>query len=120
WQPIITPDLAMLRATGTFSVPQPARLREGRDHIGSRPSQLASKLLRTCGRAAVQRWTAARRGKTDSLGRLQLDASVLRTAFVGIVGRDEVGLAEAARDQARLWNALLFEVLRHGVGAALR
>src|SRR5579872_1227336 len=78
--------------------------------------------MRTDEQAAVPRRTAARREKTRSrlVGWFQLDATILRATFVGVVRRDEVRLAEATRNQPRFRNTLVFEILRDRIGTTLR
>src|SRR3954468_20461785 len=51
---------------------------------------------------------------------LELDAAVLRLAFIGLVGSDRLGLAVTLRGHARAFHALADQVLAHRLGALLR
>jgi hypothetical protein len=57
------------------------------------------ELCEKLGEAAVQDGPLPAAGNaTNSVGRHQFDAPILCATFVGIIRRDEVGLAEATRD----------------------
>src|SRR6266542_2270078 len=127
WFPMIAPT------TAPAAAPMPApRFAFAFGSLGSVDAQAAAKrearrridALRTMEKAYdIPGREAARDGRTESLrvgADVDLDAAVELAAVRGAVRRARLGLAVADGVDARAAHAEVFEVARHGAGAAIR